>query len=239
MKEENWNAWSLLFLSFSEYQDNSYYPCSDLPLPVEAWSAATNDEIVPFQEALWRNPWLFYLYLLAKKFIGNFCFQSLMENPQWTLWPTQYFSGFLPNQPHCPQGICTAHLAAFCHSGLLRSILFENHSPWNNTFAFSHLKMEAERCFRWKNWTRDGRTASWNWKHFQGLWEKRNVRDHLVPFLVFIQSFYFTGKKAWGPETLNDFLKVSQLVGGLAGAQASQLPAGPLRSFLKLSLHVS
>lgn len=114
-------------------------------------------------------------------------------------------------------------------------LLFESHSPWNNTFAFSCLKMEAERCFRWGNWTRDGRNTSRNWKEFQGIWERRNVRYHLVPSLLFIQSFYFTGKKAWGPETLNDSVKVSQLVGGPAGPRPLDFQPLHRVAFLYLS----
>lgn len=174
-----------------------------------------------------------------KSSLETFVSKVLWKTPNELFGQPSTFQGSSPTSLIVPRAFALPILATICHSELLRSILFENHSPWNNTFAFSHLKMEAERCFRWENWIWDGRTTSWNWKHFQGLWEKRNVRDHLVPSPVFIQSFYFTGKKAWGPETLNDFLKVSQLVGGLAGAQAFQLPAGPLRSFLKPSLHVS
>lgn len=50
-----------------------------------------------------------------------------------------------------PQGICTAH--PHCH---LTQWAFKNYCYLKTIpFVFPYLKMEAERCFRWENWTRD------------------------------------------------------------------------------------
>lgn len=114
--------------------------------------------------------------------------------------------------PCCPRAIALPVLTVIWHSGLLKIITWEIitvHSPLHFPVWRGRQRDVSDENIEHGG----GKTTSRNWKEFQGIWGRRNVRDHLVPFLLFIQSFYFTGKKAWGPETLNDFLKVSQLVG--------------------------
>lgn len=84
-----------------------------------------------------------------------------------------------------PRAIALPVLTVLWHSGLLKII------TWEIITVRSPLHFPV---WRWRQ--RDvsdgniepggGKTTSWNWKEFQGIWGRRNVRDHLVPFLLFI-----------------------------------------------------